>query len=272
MCFRKHCAARRGEHSKFLEENYVCFIKYISYNFLLIFMQIRKLEKEKFPKAQLTLRTLTSAGRTIGFALDADAQEGEEINALLTVLKQLTKLDKEKFSVEVTGSSLSESFFQQTITALLIAFVIIPLSVPLFFKIGSEFMPALYEGTIFYMPITSPGISVTEAGRILAIQDRILKSFPEVHTVFGKAGRAETSTDPAPFSMMETTVHLKPRDQWGKLKKDYSSLPGWLRPAAEKILGSHRGITFEELIEEMDKKMQSLLNFKEIIKYDPLFL
>jgi len=141
-------------------------------------------------------------------------------------------------------------------SALLIAFVIIPLSVPLFFKIGSEFMPALYEGTIFYMPITSPGISVTEAGRMLAIQDRILKSFPEVQTVFGKAGRAETSTDPAPFSMMETTVHLKPRDQWRKLKKDYSSLPGWLRPAAEKILGSHRGITFEELIEEMDKKMQ----------------
>jgi Cu(I)/Ag(I) efflux system membrane protein CusA/SilA len=141
-------------------------------------------------------------------------------------------------------------------TALLIAFVVIPLSVPLVFKIGSEFMPALYEGTIFYMPITSPGISVTEAGRILAIQDRILKSFPEVQTVFGKAGRAETSTDPAPFSMMETTVHLKPKDQWRRIKKDYSSLPEWMRPAAEKILGSHRGITFAELIEEMDKKMQ----------------
>jgi Cu(I)/Ag(I) efflux system membrane protein CusA/SilA len=140
--------------------------------------------------------------------------------------------------------------------ALLITFVIIPLSVPLLFKIGSEFMPALYEGTIFYMPITSPGISVTEAGRILALQDRILKSFPEVHTVFGKAGRAETSTDPAPFSMMETTVHLKPKDQWRKIKKDYSALPAWMRPAAEKILGTLRGITFEELIEEMDKEMQ----------------
>ncbi len=141
-------------------------------------------------------------------------------------------------------------------TALLITFVVIPLSVPLLFKIGSEFMPALYEGTIFYMPVTSPGISVTEAGRLLAIQDKILKSFPEVETVFGKAGRAETSTDPAPFSMMETTVHLKPRDQWRHVKKDYSSLPEWMRPAAEKILGSHRRMTYEELVAEMDREMQ----------------
>jgi len=95
---------------------------------------IEKALQEKFPKAQLTLRTLTSAGRTIGFALDADAQEGEEINALLTVLKQLTKLDKEKFSVEVTGSSLSESFFQQTITALLIAFLLMGIVVLLYFR------------------------------------------------------------------------------------------------------------------------------------------
>lgn len=141
-------------------------------------------------------------------------------------------------------------------TALLITFIVIPLSVPFLFKIGSEFMPALYEGTIFYMPITSPGISVTEAGRLLAVQDKILKSFPEVHTVFGKAGRAETSTDPAPFSMMETTVHLRPKEQWRKVKKDYSSLPKWMRPMTEKILGTHRTITYEELVDEMDKKMQ----------------
>jgi Cu(I)/Ag(I) efflux system membrane protein CusA/SilA len=130
------------------------------------------------------------------------------------------------------------------------------LSIFLLFRIGSEFMPPLYEGTIFYMPITSPGISVTEAGRLLAIQDRILKSFPEVHTVFGKAGRAETSTDPAPFSMMETTVHLKPKDQWRKVEKDYSSLPEGLRPLAKKIFGAFRMRTYEELVEEMDKKMQ----------------
>jgi len=140
--------------------------------------------------------------------------------------------------------------------ALFINFLIIPLSVILLLRIGSEFMPPLYEGTIFYMPITSPGISVTEAGRLLAIQDKILKSFPEVHTVFGKAGRAETSTDPAPFSMMETTVQLKPREEWRKVRKDYSSLPEWLRPLAEKLLGTHRRITYEELVEEMDRNMQ----------------
>jgi Cu(I)/Ag(I) efflux system membrane protein CusA/SilA len=141
-------------------------------------------------------------------------------------------------------------------TALFINLLIIPLSALLVFEIGWEFMPPLYEGTIFYMPVTNPGISVTEAGRLLAIQDKILKSFPEVHTVFGKAGRAETSTDPAPFSMMETTVHLKSKDEWRKVEKDYSSLPEFLRPFAKKILGSHRRLTYEELVEEMDRKMQ----------------
>ena len=79
---------------------------------------------------------------------------------------------------------------------------------------GHEFMPPLNEGTILYMPTTLPGISVTEAQRLLETQDRILRSFPEVVSVFGKAGRADTSTDPAPFSMMETTVVLKPPDEW----------------------------------------------------------
>ena len=75
---------------------------------------------------------------------------------------------------------------------------------------GSEFMPPLNEGMIFYMPTTLPGISVTQSSRLLQMQDRILKTFPEVQWVLGKAGRAETSTDPAPFSMGETTVMLKP--------------------------------------------------------------
>ncbi len=140
---------------------------------------------------------------------------------------------------------------------LMISFLTLPATVLLlfFYPIGSEFMPPLYEGTIFYMPISNPGISVTEAGRIMAIQDKILRSFPEVQTVFGKAGRAETSTDPAPFSMWETVVHLKPKEEWRQVTRDYSYLPGWLRPAAEKILGSQRRITYEELIAEMDKKM-----------------
>ena len=143
-------------------------------------------------------------------------------------------------------------------TALIINFAVVPATALLviFYPIGSEFMPPLYEGTIFYMPMTSPGLSVTEAGNLLAMQDRILKSFPEVHTVFGKAGRAETSTDPAPFSMMETVVHLKPKDQWRKVKKDYSYLPKFLEPLAQRVFGVTRPMTYEELVADMDQKMQ----------------
>jgi copper/silver efflux system protein len=85
---------------------------------------------------------------------------------------------------------------------------------PLYNAIGSEFMPPLYEGTIMYMPVTVPGIGITEAGRLLGQQDRILRAIPEVARVFGKVGRAETSTDPAPLSMVETIITLKPADQW----------------------------------------------------------
>jgi Cu(I)/Ag(I) efflux system membrane protein CusA/SilA len=81
-------------------------------------------------------------------------------------------------------------------------------------EIGSEFMPPLYEGTLFYMPSALPGTSITTAGRLLQAQDRILKEFPEVAQVFGKAGRAETSTDPAPLEMFETVVTLKPEKEW----------------------------------------------------------
>ncbi|MEK7349408.1 MAG: efflux RND transporter permease subunit, partial [Nitrospirota bacterium] len=104
--------------------------------------------------------------------------------------------------------------------------------VPVYQRMGTEFMPPLYEGTILYMPTTLPGLSVTEAGRLLQIMDRKLKSFPEVEQVFGKAGRAETSTDPAPFSMMEVVVSLKPKEQW--------------RP----------GLSYEGLVDEMDRALQ----------------
>ncbi len=118
-------------------------------------------------------------------------------------------------------------------------------TVPVFLKLGSEFMPPLYEGSILYMPTTLPGISVTQAQKLLQTQDKILKSFPEVERVFGKAGRAETSTDPAPFSMMETTVILKPKDAWRKVNVFANFFPSIKRP-----------LTFEELTDEMDKKMQ----------------
>ncbi len=81
-------------------------------------------------------------------------------------------------------------------------------------KLGSEFMPPLDEGTLFYMPVTVPGLSISEAGRLLQLQDKLLKTVPEVSQVFGKAGRAETATDPAPVEMFETVVNLKPESQW----------------------------------------------------------
>jgi Cu(I)/Ag(I) efflux system membrane protein CusA/SilA len=99
-------------------------------------------------------------------------------------------------------------------------------------QIGSEFMPSLNEGTLMYMPTTLPGLSVTKAAELLQTQDRIIKSFPEVETVFGKAGRALTATDPAPTEMFETIITLKPQDQW--------------RP----------GVTVDSLKQEMDAALQ----------------
>ena len=87
-------------------------------------------------------------------------------------------------------------------------------TIPVYLSLGSEFMPPLREGTILYMPsAVEPGMSVAEAQKALQIQDKILRTFPEVERVFGKAGRANTSTDPAPFTMMETTVILKPESR-----------------------------------------------------------
>lgn len=99
-------------------------------------------------------------------------------------------------------------------------------------KIGSEFMPPLYEGDLLYMPTTLPGVSITKAKEVLQQTDKIIKTFPEVHHVFGKIGRAETATDPAPLSMLETTIMLKPESEW--------------RP----------GMTPKKLIEELNEAIQ----------------
>jgi Cu(I)/Ag(I) efflux system membrane protein CusA/SilA len=110
---------------------------------------------------------------------------------------------------------------------ILMAFTLIPI-----LKIGSEFMPPLYEGDLLYMPTTFPGISITKAKEILQQTDKIISSFPEVETVFGKIGRAETATDPAPLMMIETTIKLKPKKQW--------------RP----------GMTPDKLVDEMNRSIQ----------------
>jgi Cu(I)/Ag(I) efflux system membrane protein CusA/SilA len=105
-------------------------------------------------------------------------------------------------------------------------------TIPLYFRLGSQFMPALYEGSALYMPSALPGISITQAVTLMQEQDRIIRSFPEVSTVFGTVGRSDSATDNAPLDMYDTTIMLKPRDQW--------------RP----------GMTYEKLIHDMDEKLQ----------------
>ena len=110
------------------------------------------------------------------------------------------------------------------------ALIILALTVYPFMKLGTEFMPPLYEGTLFYMPVTVPAISISEASRLLLMQDRLIKEIPEVAQVFGKAGRAETATDPAPLEMFETVINLKPESEWRKEDTWYSSWsPDWVK-------------------------------------------
>ncbi|WP_430230699.1 efflux RND transporter permease subunit [Nitrosomonas communis] len=115
---------------------------------------------------------------------------------------------------------------------LVIAIVILGLTVYPAVRLGAEFMPTLNEGTLLYMPVTLPGISITEAAEILQTQNKIIKSFPEVASVFGKAGRANTATDPAPLEMAETIINLKPESEW------------------------RSGMTIDKLIAELDQALQ----------------
>jgi Cu(I)/Ag(I) efflux system membrane protein CusA/SilA len=117
-------------------------------------------------------------------------------------------------------------------TTLAIALLAMASTVPVFMKLGSEFMPPLYEGSLLYMPSGLPGMSITQAEQVTQLEDRIVKQFPEVQSVFGKAGRAETPTDPAPLEMGEATIVLKPESQWPK------------------------GMTPEKLIDEMNSALQ----------------
>jgi Cu(I)/Ag(I) efflux system membrane protein CusA/SilA len=117
-------------------------------------------------------------------------------------------------------------------TALLVNAAVVPLTIPLLFAVGSEFMPPLYEGSLLYMPTAPPGMSVTEVTRMLQVQDKLLRQVPEVDHVFGTAGRSSTPTDNSPMGMVNTIVALKPRDQW------------------------RAGMTFEKLQAEMDASLQ----------------
>jgi Cu(I)/Ag(I) efflux system membrane protein CusA/SilA len=127
---------------------------------------------------------------------------------------------------------LINTVLQRKKTTLAVAILAMVLSVYPAMKLGSEFMPTLNEGTLFYMPASLPGMSVTKAAELLQTQNKIIKSFPEVVSVYGKAGRAQTATDPAPLEMFETVINLKPQEQW------------------------RSGMTTDKLIAEMDKALQ----------------
>ena len=134
------------------------------------------------------------------------------------------------------------------------AFALMIVTIPVYLKLGSEFMPPLEEGSILYMPTTMPGISISEAQKLLQVTDRIIKQFPEVDRVLGKAGRAETSTDPAPLSMLETVIILKPKSEWRRAETWYSSwAPDWAKAIFRHITPDN--ISQEELISQMNDSL-----------------
>ena len=140
-----------------------------------------------------------------------------------------------------------EFVLRHTWAVVILAVLTVAATVPIYNLLGSEFMPPLNEGVLLYMPTTMPGISVTQTERLLQVMDKKLKSFPEVERVFGKAGRAETATDPAPFSMMETVVVLKPESEWPKVPRWYSSwAPNWLQGIFRRAWPDHKSM--EDLI------------------------
>ena len=134
------------------------------------------------------------------------------------------------------------------------ALALVAVTIPAYQKLGSEFMPPLDEGALLFMPTTLPGISIDQAQKLMQVQDRILMRFPEVAGVLGKSGRAETSTDPAPLSMMETIVLLKPKSEWRKAATWYDQWPRWIRPYCARITPDH--ISTEQLVSEMDQALR----------------
>ena len=127
--------------------------------------------------------------------------------------------------------------------------------------LGSEFMPALYEGDLLYMPTTLPGISTTKARELLQQTDQIIAAFPEVERTFGKVGRAETATDPAPLSMLETTIMLKPESEWRMIHQDrfYTDWPGFfefVKMPLRLVWPEKTRLTVDGLIEKLDQEIQ----------------
>ncbi|MCA1610097.1 MAG: efflux RND transporter permease subunit, partial [Acidobacteria bacterium] len=143
-------------------------------------------------------------------------------------------------------------------TTLLLNFLLVPAVVPLALSLGSEFMPPLREGSVMYMPTGLPMMAVEQARDVLVKTDGIIRTFPEVQSVLGKAGKVESSTDPAPMEMFETTIVLKPRSDWprGFHARWYSKWPGWIKPVFRPIWPESRSATQDELVTAMNEKLQ----------------
>ncbi len=139
-------------------------------------------------------------------------------------------------------------------TTIAIALVLVLSTIPVYLSLGSEFMPPLDEGTLLYMPTTLPGISVAEAQAMLEETDRLIAEVPEVASVHGKVGRADSATDPAPFSMIETVIVLKPHSEWRAVERFYSDWPEWLK-APFRLVWRDR-ISREELIADLDRRVR----------------
>lgn len=158
------------------------------------------------------------------------------IPALLPLLMGGKILPEKKHPITLSLQKIYSPFLKIALAhrklVIIVAILLSVSTIPVYMQLGSEFMPPLYEGSILYMPTTTPGISITQATDLLQKMDTRLKSFPEVKSVFGKIGRADTSTDPSPFNMAEVTIELKPTKDWRK------------------------GMTYERLVNEMDKALQ----------------
>jgi Cu(I)/Ag(I) efflux system membrane protein CusA/SilA len=143
-------------------------------------------------------------------------------------------------------------------TTLLVNFLFVPAVVPLALSLGTEFMPQLREGSVMYMPTGLPMMSVEQARDVLVKTDGIIMTFPQVQSVFGKSGKFESSTDPAPVEMFETTIVLKPRSDWPRTfhRRWYSGWPDWAKPIFRPLWPEMRVATQDELIAAMNEKLQ----------------
>ncbi len=143
-------------------------------------------------------------------------------------------------------------------TVLVLNFLLVPAVIPLALSLGSEFMPPLREGSLMYMPTGLPMMSMEQAREVLVQTDRIIMTFPEVESVLGKSGKVESSTDPAPIEMFETTIVLKPQESWPKAfhPRWYSGGPDWARSVVGPLWPERRPRTQEELVAAMNEKLQ----------------